>query len=99
MYDKIFLVFFDAKMKTYTQRKAYQNFVKKLKGSGYSMLQKSVYYRRYIGTCEADHICKIKNFTPPSVQVRILLLSDKKFSTMENVNCELPEKEDDIICV
>ena len=102
MKDRVFVVFFDAKMKTYTDRKNYQTFSRALKGEGFLMLQKSVYMRYVRGNrtlkAEAD---RIKKITPSTIQVCLFSITAEVFTSMVWLNCPLPEIVDrrDIICI
>ena len=102
MKDKVFIAFFDAKSKTYTDRKYYQEFIKKLKGEGFLMLQKSVYVRYMSGSRTlVEEAERIKKFTPKTVKLCLLSLSAEIFTSMVWLNCSLPDilHKDDIICI
>ena len=95
------MALFDAKMKTYVQRKQYQVFLKELKGLGYQMLQKSVYYRiREDAAAAVSEYNRIRKIVPGSVEVRIVVLAQKMFEQMLSINCELIDIEfSKIICI
>ena len=102
MKDKIFIAFFDALMKTYTDRKNYQKFLKNLKGEGFLMLQKSVYVR-YVGgsrTLKAEAE-RLKRITPSTIKLCVFSISPEVFTSMIWLNCSLPDivKKEDIICI
>ena len=94
------MALFDAKMKTYVQRKQYQVFLKELKGLGYQMLQKSVYYRiREDAAAAVSEYNRIRKIVPGSVEVRIVVLAQKMFEQMLSINCERIDIESSkIIC-
>ena len=50
---------FDASMKTVSEKKKYNKFLKQLKSKGYIMLQKSVYYS--FGRSSSLFVAEIKN--------------------------------------
>lgn len=95
------MALFDAKMKTYVQRKQYQVFLKELKGLGYQMLQKSVYYRiREDAAAAVSEYNRIRKIVPGSVEVRIVVLAQKMFEQMLSINCERIDIEfSKIICI
>ena len=95
------MALFDAKMKTYVQRKQYQVFLKELKGLGYQMLQKSVYYRiREDAAAAVSEYNRIRKIVPGSVEVRIVVLAQKMFEQMLSINCERIDMESSkIICI
>ena len=95
------MTLFDAKMKTYVQRKQYQVFLKELKGLGYQMLQKSVYYRiREDAAAAVSEYNRIRKIVPGSVEVRIVVLAQKMFEQMLSINCERIDIESSkIICI
>ena len=102
MKNKVFLLLFDARMKTSSDRHNYSAFLRKLKGEGFVSLQKSVYMRNFCGSRPLKEETKrIRRFTPESIQVRILELPVKTFAAMGNVNCDLPKlaQDADVICV
>ena len=93
---------FDARVKTYTERKAYTDFLKELKKDGYVSLQKSVYVK-YSDSCASflTESAKIDRVTPKSIQVRLLKLTYAAYLQIVDINCEkvvFYEKED-VICV
>ncbi len=89
MSEKWFILFFDASMRTKSDRKAYVKFVKYLKSVGYTAMQKSVYvhYTDKSGGFDAEQKRMQKN-TPDSVKVRLMLLPIKYFDSMLSINCE-----------
>lgn len=102
MKEKVYIVFFDADMKTETDRKIYQKFIKDLKREGFLMLQKSVYVR-YINSSRTPiaQAERIKKITPQKIHVYILPLSVNVFMSTVCLNSVLPDiiKKNDIICI
>jgi CRISPR-associated protein Cas2 len=78
-------VMFDLPVLTKQQRKTYAEFLRKLKGRGFDRLQLSVYAR----PCPSDenaqvHRARIERDIPEEGYVRMLMLTDKQFSRMQN---------------
>lgn len=99
--DKALIVMFDARMKTFTDRKNYRVFARKLAGEGFTAVQKSVYIKS-ITSCAAlnARILRIKKFTPSSIQVRIIVLPPSVLNSMVNINCDAPECDlPTVICI
>lgn len=89
MTEKVFLVMFDAKMRSSADRSNYRAFLAALKREGFSQLQKSVYIRMFVGGRSlSSESTRISRFTPCTVSVRILELSVGTFDAMCNINCE-----------
>ena len=102
MSEKIFVVFFDAKMKTYTDRKQYSSFVKQLKGDGFCMLQKSIYFKLCVDSSSLKSQSeRLKRFTPDTIQTIILSISPQSFNDGVYFNCKKPDflKNKSIICI
>ena len=101
MKEKIFVLFFDAKMETVVQRKEYQSFLKEIKKIGYIILQKSVYIKH---VCDDQRLKeetkKINNITPKTIEVRLLSLTRTMFEKISNINCEKVKllENNSIIC-
>ena len=90
MTGKVLLVMFDARMKTFTDKRNYRVFQRKLIGEGFSILQKSVYIRSATSSAtSASQIARIKKFTPSGIKVRIICLPQHVFECMINVNCDV----------
>ena len=89
MTEKVFLVMFDAKMKSSADRSNYRTFITALKREGFIQLQKSVYVRMFGGsrTLLAES-ARIARFTPSTVAVRVLELPSSVFDAMRDINCE-----------
>lgn len=91
MSEKVFAVFFDAKMKTYIDRKQYVSFVKQLKGDGFCMLQKSIYYKFCVDSSSLKSQSeRIKRFTPDTIQAIILSIPPQSFNDGVYFNCKKP---------
>ena len=89
MNDRVFVLFFDAKMLTIVNRREYQRFLKELKGNGYGILQKSVYIKNALNDARVvNEERRIREFTPSSIEIRLLLLSRNVFDSMININCD-----------
>lgn len=89
MDEKIYLLMFDASMKTVSEKKKYNKFLKQLKSKGYIMLQKSVYYS--FSRSSSLFVAEIKNIRKiiySEIKVRMLCLPIKYIENMENFNCE-----------
>lgn len=94
------LVLYDMEMKTYTDRTQYAEFVKKLKGCGYSALQKSVYCKHFDTISQAkSSIRKITSFVPPNAEITMLTITEKNFSEMIFINAAPPKIKNDRIIV
>lgn len=77
------LVMFDLPTGTASERKEYTLFRKFLIGSGYDMLQYSVYSRIAQNRDEAEKIVfELRCCLPPRGQVRALLLTERQYSQM-----------------
>lgn len=102
MSEKVFILFFDAKMITYTQRKQCASFVKEIKRNGFSLLQKSVYIKNCVdNTTQKVQIERIKTITPPNVKVVLLSISVLALQKGGYLNCSIPffYKNRTIICI
>ena len=80
MKEKIFVLFFDAKMETVVQRKEYQSFLKEIKKIGYIILQKSVYIK---------HVCDDQRLKEETKK----MLYDEKKSLLEVIDLLENKKE------
>lgn len=79
------LVLFDLPVKTKTQRRRYSQFRRRLLEKGFSKLQYSVYARPFESQEKSQTVQQlITKETPPSGFVRILMVTDKQFSSMKN---------------
>ena len=102
MPNKVFLAIFDAKMKTYVNRKDYARFLKKLKGEGFLLLQKSVYIKHSISYETIEGLsAKIKKILPVSVGLILLAIPIEIVKNGEYCNCLKPNliENKTIICV
>ena len=99
--ERILIAMFDARMKTYTDRRGYRIFLRKLTGEGFTAIQKSVYLKKVANsTAQNVQITHVKKFTPPSIKVRIISLSQTVFEGIVNINCDIIKADlPDIICV
>lgn len=78
-------VFFDLPTHTKKDRRNYQQFVKKLKKDGFSMMQYSVYTRHCPSSENADvHEKRVKRMLPPKGQVSIARFTDKQYGNIVN---------------
>ncbi len=78
------LVLFDLPVTTKRARKHYMNFRKFLIKDGYDMLQYSVYCRVVRNHDDSKkHITRLKTNLPPQGSVRVMLVTEKQYSSME----------------
>lgn len=78
------LVFFDLPVITKKDRYEYSLFRKKLIEKGYIMLQYSVYSKLFNNRDEAvKHISSMKTDLPKKGSIRIMMLTEKQYSSME----------------
>lgn len=78
------ILFFDLPVETNSQKKAYRNFVKNIKRSGFYMLQESVYLKLVIDQRSADASIKnIKKFLPKEGNVAVLNITEKQFNSID----------------
>ena len=88
------IVFFDLPVSTKTKRKEYAKFRKNLINTGFSMLQFSVYVRTVRNNDDAQkYVRRIKTFVPPEGSVRIMVVTEKQFDSMEIVVGEKTKEE------
>lgn len=77
------LVMFDLPTITKQNRRNAARFRKDLINAGFVMMQFSVYYRLVNGTDMAKkYEQRVNDLLPPSGQVRLLILTEKQFSSM-----------------
>lgn len=78
-------VFFDLPTNTKRERRAAQQFRKKLIKDGFTMMQYSV-YTRHCASFESGtvHIKRVKSYVPDAGQVTILQITDKQYGNMDN---------------
>jgi CRISPR-associated protein Cas2 len=88
------LVFFDLPVVTKKQRKNYTNFRKFLIKDGYQMLQFSVYCRVTRNHDDAEkHINRLRGNLPPEGSVRVMLITEKQYNSMEILVGEITATE------
>lgn len=89
------ILFFDLPVETDKQRKAYRDFVKCLKKSGFYMLQKSVYVKMGIDIQSVNSaLNKVKMEMPSNGNIIVLSITEKQFASMSII---LGENKTDII--
>ncbi len=100
---KIYVLFFDADMRTHTDRREYRRFVVGIKRLGYSMIQRSVYYRVNEGSVSGrSEYTRIAAITPGTIEIRIIEITERIFRNMLSLNCgavDLSLYDNSIICV
>lgn len=78
------IVFFDLPVSTKEKRKQYAQFRKNLIKSGFHMVQFSVYARTVRNNDDAQKYSKIvKSYLPPYGSVRLLIITDRQYDSME----------------
>jgi len=78
------MVFFDLPVVSKIDRMNYTQFRKFLINDGYSMLQYSVYGRVTRNRDDAKkHTIRLKRNLPPKGQVRVLLVTENQYNSME----------------
>jgi CRISPR-associated protein Cas2 len=78
------LVFFDLPTETKKDRKAAQDFRKKILGDGFAMFQFSIYLRHCASAENADvHIKRVQKILPEKGHVGIMCITDKQFGMMK----------------
>lgn len=78
------ILFFDLPMNTKKERLIYTRFRKILIEKGFMMLQFSVYVKIYANRDAAyNDRCNIKNITPDSGNIRIMIVTEKQYANME----------------
>lgn len=80
------ILFFDLPTTAESDRRAYSKFRKFLINEGYIMLQESVYSKLALNQTNADlAVAKLKKNQPPSGLVQALKITEKQFSSIENL--------------
>lgn len=88
------LVFFDLPVKTKHQRKEAVQFRNFLLKDGYYMIQYSVYSRVCNGTDAVEkHRKRLKNNLPDNGSVRMLVVTEKQYESIEILVGKLVEEE------
>jgi CRISPR-associated protein Cas2 len=78
------MVFFDLPVKTPLERRAATGFRKFLEKDGYHMVQYSIYARVCRGYDTVDkHKQRLYRQTPPNGSIRLLILTEKQYQSME----------------
>lgn len=93
------LVFFDIPVKTKSQRRtatAFRNFLLK---DGYFMVQYSVYARVCNGTDSvAKHRARLNNALPDNGSVRLLIITEKQYESIDVLVGKLNENDTSFAC-
>ena len=78
------ILFFDIPMETSSEKKQYLQFLKKLKGEGFIMMQRSVYIKLSINKSNVDSTIKIlKKAVPKNGDIAVLVVTEKQFASIE----------------
>lgn len=89
------MVFFDLPVTSAKNRNDYRQFRKFLIKSGFLMLQESVYCRLVPNSTSGNAlVANIKKNRPPDGLVQVLRVTEKQYSTMENI---VGNKKSDIL--
>lgn len=84
-------------------RREYRRFVVGIKRLGYSMIQRSVYYRVNEGSVSGrSEYTRIAAITPGTIEIRIIEITERIFRNMLSLNCgavDLSLYDNSIICV
>ena len=90
------LVFFDLPVKTKRQRQAATKFRNFLIPDGYHMIQYSVYARTCNGTDAVEkHRARLKRCLPDNGSIRMLVITEKQYESVEILLGNLCEADDD----
>ncbi len=93
------MIMFDLPVKTAKQRKIATQFRKFLLKDGYYMLQFSVYARICNGTDAVDmHKKRLNNNLPENGSIRLLVMTEKQFETMEILVGKFKEEDTEFVC-
>ena len=88
------LIFFDLPVKTKTQRREATRFRNFLLNDGYHMIQYSVYSRVCNGTDAVEkHRKRLKNNLPDNGSVRMLVITEKQYESIEILVGKLVEED------
>lgn len=88
------MVFFDIPVKTKPQQRIANGFRQFLIKDGYHMVQYSVYARVCNGSDAVEkHKIRLKGNLPKNGSVRLLILTEKQYESMEILVGELQEEE------
>jgi len=92
-------VFFDLPVKTKAQRREATRFRSFLLNDGYHMIQYSVYARVCNGTDAVEkHRRRIKNNLPDNGSIRMLVITEKQYETIDILLGRLTEADDSFQC-
>lgn len=93
------LVFFDLPVKTGAERREASRFRNFLLRDGYQMLQYSVYVRVCNG-CDAveKHRERVKNNLPDNGSVRLLVITEKQYESIDILLGKLTEADESFQC-
>ena len=93
------MVFFDIPVKTKPQQRIANGFRQFLIKDGYHMVQYSVYARVCNGSDAVEkHKIRLKGNLPKNGSVRLLILTEKQYESMEILVGELQEEEKTFVC-
>ena len=93
------LVFFDIPVKTKRQRRIATGFRNFLLKDGYHMVQFSVYARICNGMDAVEkHRVRLRAALPDNGSVRLLVITEKQYETIEILVGNLHEEEGPLIC-
>jgi len=93
------MVLFDLPVKTSRQRRTATQFRNFLLKDGYHMLQFSVYARVCNGTdAVGKHKQRLYDCIPENGSIRLLVMTEKQFETMEILVGELKEEDTHFAC-
>ncbi|MCF7522862.1 CRISPR-associated endonuclease Cas2 [Levilactobacillus brevis] len=91
------IVMFDLPTKTKDERRIAARFRRDLINSGFVMMRLSVYYRLVKGTdLVHKYEQRVADFLPPTGQVRLLVLTEKQFSSMQIMTGSISHQEEKI---
>lgn len=93
------LLFFDLPVKTKRERKIATNFRKFLLKDGYYMIQYSVYGRVCNGRDAVEkHRLRLKAALPENGSIRLLVITEKQYESMEILVGDLHEEDSPFVC-
>ncbi len=92
-------MFFDLPVQTKAQRREAARFRNFLLNDGYHMIQYSVYARVCNGTDAVEkHRRRIKNNLPDNGSIRMLVITEKQYETIDILLGRLTEADDSFQC-
>lgn len=93
------IVFFDLPVKTKKERREATQFRNFLLNDGYHMLQYSVYARVCNGMdAVSKHKSRIKNHLPCNGSIRLLVITEKQFESIDILLGKLTQADDSFQC-